>query len=199
MDAGSGRREDANHTAVRVGSHDGKMAGRRTNRAARPPKEPTMAVDYFLKLDGIEGECQEKNFAKQIQLLSWSWGASNVSSVTANGGSGAGKVKLDDFSISTYFDKATPKFYGSICAGTHIKSGTMTAVKAGAEGKPYLKILFSEVFIIGIQMNGASEVPTVNLSFSYAVFEIDYGLQDETGNVRSIGAVTYALRENRLR
>lgn len=35
-----------------------------------------MAVDYFLKLDGIEGESADSNHKNEIQLMSWSWGAS---------------------------------------------------------------------------------------------------------------------------
>ena len=51
-----------------------------------------MAVDYFLDLDGIPGESQDEKFKDKIQVLSWSWGASNVSSVAGTGGSGAGKA-----------------------------------------------------------------------------------------------------------
>ena len=68
-----------------------------------------MAVDYYLKLEGIEGESQDSSHKNEIQLLSWSWGASNVSSVAGTGGSGAGKVDLSDFSVMTHFDKSTPK------------------------------------------------------------------------------------------
>lgn len=157
-----------------------------------------MAVDYFLKLDGIQGESVDKNFTNQIQVLSWGWGASQVSSVAANGGSGAGKVNVSDFSVTTYFDKATPKFFKNICAGTHVKTGTMSAVKAGANGKPYLKVEFGELFVTGIQMSAQNEIPTVNLSFSYNDITIDYSAQDEKGNVVSTGAVSYSVKENAL-
>jgi len=157
-----------------------------------------MAVDYFLKLDGIQGESVDKNFTNQIQVLSWGWGASQVSSVAANGGSGAGKVNVSDFSVATYFDKATPKFFKNICAGTHVKTGTMSAVKAGANGKPYLKVEFGELFVTGIQMSAQNEIPTVNLSFSYNDITIDYSAQDEKGNVVSTGAVSYSVKENAL-
>ena len=39
-----------------------------------------MAVDYFLKIDGIEGESKDSKHAKEIDLLSWSWGASQTGS-----------------------------------------------------------------------------------------------------------------------
>jgi type VI secretion system secreted protein Hcp len=157
-----------------------------------------MAVDYFLKLDGVDGESVDANFKNQIQIMSWSWGASQVSSVAGTGGSGAGKADLSDFSIMCYFDKSTPKLFKSIGAGTHIKTGTMSAVKSGADGKPYLKVDFAELFVTSLQISGSSEVPTVSLSFSYNQIKIDYSTQNEQGNLTSTGAVTYNLKENKL-
>jgi type VI secretion system secreted protein Hcp len=157
-----------------------------------------MAVDYFLKLDGIDGESQDSNHKNQIQIMSWSWGGSQVSSVAGTGGSGAGKADLSDFSIMTYFDKATPKFFKNLGAGTHIKSGTMEAVKSGADGKPYLKVDFKELFVSSLQISGSSEIPTVSLSFTYNEIKIDYSVQDENGNLKSTGPITYNTKENKL-
>jgi type VI secretion system secreted protein Hcp len=157
-----------------------------------------MAVDYFLKLEGVEGESSDANFKNQIQLMSWSWGASQISSVAGTGGSGAGKADLSDFSLMTYFDKSTPKFFKSIGLGTHIASGTLSAVKSGAQGKPYLKVDFAEIFVTSLQMSGSSEIPTVSVSFTYNEIKIDYSVQDEKGNLKSIGPVTYNTKENKL-
>jgi type VI secretion system secreted protein Hcp len=157
-----------------------------------------MAVDYFLKLTDIDGESVDDKFKNQIQLMSWSWGASQVSSVAGTGGSGAGKVDLSDFSVMGYFDKATPKFFKSICSGVHIKTGSMSAVKSGAEGKPYLKVDFKELFVSSLQISASSEIPTVSISFSYNEIKIDYYAQNEQGNVTTTGAVTYNTKENKL-
>ncbi len=157
-----------------------------------------MAVDYFLKLDGIDGESADDKHKSEIQIMSWSWGASQVSSVAGTGGSGAGKADLADFSIMTYFDKSTPKLFKSICAGTHVKTGTMSAIKSGSDGKPYLKVDFKELFVTSLQISGSSEVPTVSLSFSYNEIKIDYSTQNEQGNVTSTGAVTFSTKENKL-
>jgi len=157
-----------------------------------------MAVDYFLTLDGIQGESEDNDHKNDIQILSWSWGGSQTSSVAGTGGSGAGKVSLSDFSIMAYFDKSTPKFFKSICAGTHIKTGTMNAIKAGSDGKPYLKVDFKELFVTSLQISGSSEVPSVSISFSYNEIKIDYSTQNEQGNVTSTGAVTMNTKTNTL-
>jgi type VI secretion system secreted protein Hcp len=156
-----------------------------------------MAVDYFLKLDGIDGESVDDKFKGQIQLLSWSWGGANVSSVSGTGGSGAGKVDLSDFSTMTFFDKSTPKLFKSLCAGTHIKTGTMSAVKAGGDGKPYLKADFQELFVTSLQISASSEIPSVSISFTYNQIKIDYSTQNEQGNLTSTGAVGWDLKTNK--
>lgn len=156
-----------------------------------------MAVDYFLKLDGIQGESVDDKHKNEIQLLSWSWGASNVSSVAGTGGSGAGKVDLSDLNVSIYFDKSTPKFFKSICAGTHIPTGTLSAVKSGSDGKPYLKVDFKELFVTSLQISGSSEIPSVGLSFSYNEIKIDYSQQDEKGNLTSTGAQGWNVKTNK--
>jgi type VI secretion system secreted protein Hcp len=157
-----------------------------------------MAVDYFLKLDGIQGESQDEKHKNEIQVLSWSWGAANVSSVSGTGGSGAGKVDLSDFNMMLNFDKATPKFFKTICKGTHIATGEFNAVKSGTDGKPYLKVDFKEIFITSLQMSAAGEVPAVSLSFTYNEIKIDYSMQDEKGNVASTGPVTFNTKTNVL-
>ncbi|MGB6690040.1 MAG: type VI secretion system tube protein Hcp [Terracidiphilus sp.] len=157
-----------------------------------------MAVDYFLTLDGIQGESEDEKHKNDIQILSWSWGGSQTSSVAGTGGSGAGKVSLSDFSVMTYFDKSTPKFFKSICAGTHIKTGEMNAIKSGSDGKPYLKVDFKELFVTSLQISGSSEIPSVSISFSYNEIKIDYSTQNEQGNVTSTGPVTMNTKTNTL-
>lgn len=157
-----------------------------------------MAVDYFLKIDGVDGESEDEKHKKQIQIMSFSWGASNVSSVAGTGGSGAGKANVSDFTIMTNFDKSTPLMFKNLTKGTHFKTGTMEAVKSGADGKPYLKVDFKELFCTSLQISASSEVPSVALSFSYNEIKIDYSAQNEQGNLVTTGAVTFNVKENKV-
>lgn len=155
-----------------------------------------MAVDYFLKLgDDIQGESEDAKHKNEIQVLSWSWGASNVSSVSGTGGSGAGKVDVSDVSMMLNFDKSTPKFFKSISLGTHIPTGELTATKAGAT-QPYLKVNFKEIFVTSLQMSAAGEVPAVSLSFTYNEIKMDYFMQNEKGVVANAGSVTFNQKTN---
>jgi type VI secretion system secreted protein Hcp len=66
------------------------------------------AVDYFLKLDGIEGESHDSKHKNEIDLQSWSWGESQSGTGAAAGGSGAGKVSMQDFHFVMRVNKASP-------------------------------------------------------------------------------------------
>ena len=157
-----------------------------------------MAVDFFLKLDGIQGESADEKHKDQITLLSWSLGASQVTSVAGTGGSGAGKADLSDLSIMKYLDKASAPIFKALVSGTHIKTGVLEAVKAGGDGKPFLKLSFDELFVTSQQHSASSEVPSESVSFSYNKIKVEYSTQNEQGILTATGAVTYELKLNKV-
>jgi type VI secretion system secreted protein Hcp len=156
-----------------------------------------MSVDYFLKLDGITGESVDDKHKDWIQIMSFSWGASQVSSVAGTGGSGAGKVDVHDINIMKFLDKASTPLFKSICLGTHIKTGTVEAVKSGAAGKPFLKVDFQEMYVTSLQVSAATEIPNESVSFSYNQIAIEYSQQNEQGIVTTTGKVTYNCKSNK--
>jgi type VI secretion system secreted protein Hcp len=155
-----------------------------------------MAVDFYLKLDGIDGEAVTKGFEKQISLLSFSWGGSQTSSVAGTGGSGAGKVDLANLSIMKHMDKATTPVFKAMVKGTHIKTGVLSATKAGSDGKVFLKLSFEELFVTSQQVSASSEIPTESVSFSYNQIKEEYWTQDEKGTLTATGSVTYNTKTN---
>ena len=66
-----------------------------------------MAVDMFIKIGDIEGESADKVHAKEIDVLAWSWGMSQSGNMHQGGGGGAGKVSVQDLSLTKYIDKGT--------------------------------------------------------------------------------------------
>lgn len=58
------------------------------------------ASDYLLELDGVRGESTTKGRPATIEISSWSWGASNPTSVGSTGMS-AGKASVQDLSVTS--------------------------------------------------------------------------------------------------
>ena len=48
-----------------------------------------MAVDFFLKVDGADGESTQSGHTNEIKIHSFSWGCSQQTSVSGSGGSAA--------------------------------------------------------------------------------------------------------------
>ena len=152
-----------------------------------------MAVDYFLKLDTVEGESKATGHTNEIQVLSWSWGASNTSTIGGSGGSGAGKADLSDLNIMMEFDKSVAHLMQGLTKGTHFKTGVLAAVKSGSGNKDYLIISLTELFVTSLQLSASSEVPTVSLSLSYKTVKLEYKMQDAEGVLTTAGTASYDL------
>jgi type VI protein secretion system component Hcp len=101
-----------------------------------------MAIDAFMKFDGINGEMQ----TGEIPLQSFSWGVSNSSS-GANGGAGngegGGKTSFHDFSFTSVVGKQSPQLFESAVNGGRIVTATLTI---NDKVEP-ITLKFTEVFI----------------------------------------------------
>lgn len=158
-----------------------------------------MAVDYFLKIDGIKGESKDDKHKDEIDLLAWSWGESNSGSSAAGGGGGAGKVSMQDFNFVMTCNKATPELMLACAVGKHIKEATLTCRKAGTDQQEYLKIKFSDLLVSSYQTGGSAgaEIPTENISLNFSKIEYDYKPQKPDGTLDAAVKAGYDLKLNK--
>jgi type VI secretion system secreted protein Hcp len=156
------------------------------------------AVDYFLKIDGIDGESQDQKHKNEIDLLSWSWGESNSGSSAFGGGGGAGKVSMQDFHFTMNTNKASPSLFLACATGSAIKSGILTCRKAGKTQQEYLKITFSDLLISSYQLGGSSGevVPVEQISFNFSKIEHSYAAQKPDGSLEAPLKHQYDLKLN---
>jgi len=141
-----------------------------------------MAIDTHIKFDGVEGEATHKDHKNEIQVLSWSWGLSNATNVTAGGGSGKGKAEPGEVSFMHTYDKASPILAKKCAQGAHFKEVVMTSRKAGEGQKDFLKVTLKEVYITSVQPSGSSGGDIVeSVAMSYGSIDFSYKAQDEKG------------------
>ena len=145
------------------------------------------AVDYFLKIDGVDGESKDKDHQNEIQLESWSWGETNSGSMSAGGGGGAGKVSMQDFTFTMQTNKASPEVFKKCAAGDHIDSCLLTCRKAGGDQQEYLKIEFTDVLISSYQTGGGGGdvLPVESITFNFAKIKYSYAPQKDDGSLDS--------------
>jgi type VI secretion system secreted protein Hcp len=156
-----------------------------------------MAVDYFLKIDGIPGESTDSKHKNEINILTWSWGETNSGSHGAGGGGGSGKVNMQDFGFTMNVNKASPKLFLACASGQHIKEATLVCRKAGKEQQEFLKIKFTDLLISSYQTGGGTgDSATDSISFNFAKIEQTYAPQKSDGTLDSPVVHNWSVETN---
>lgn len=157
-----------------------------------------MAVDIFLKVDGIKGESTDKTHEKEIDILSWTWGATNSGSFHMGPGGGAGKANVSDLTVQKYVDASSTEFMNHCLTGKHIAEAKLTVRKAGGSPLEYLVITIKDILVTGVQPSGAKDndrlMETVSLNF--AEVKMEYETQDKKGGKGEHYAVGYSIQQN---
>ena len=157
-----------------------------------------MATNIHLKIDGIEGESQDKK--GEIDILSFSVGATQSGTSAQGGGGGAGKVSFSDISVTKHVDKASPKIFEACATGKHIPKAVISVKKAGGSQEEYMKWTLSDVVISGYSTSGSNngdEIPMEQVSFNFAKIETEYKEQKASGQVGGAVKAGFDLKTNK--
>lgn len=158
-------------------------------------------VDYFLKIDGIEGESHDSKHKGEIDVESWSWGEAQSGTHAAGGGGGAGKVAMQDFHFVMKINKASPKLFLACADGEHIKKAVLTCRKAGKEQQEFFKITLSDLLVSSFQTGGSGHndiVPTDQISLNYSRIDFEYKEQKPDGTLGGAVKAGYDLKAQKV-
>ena len=150
-----------------------------------------MAVtDFFLKLDGIKGESTDSKHKEELEIESFSWGATNSGSFSnaPGAGGGTGKVNFQDVHFTKKADKSSADIMFHCASGKHIKQANLTVRKAGEDQQEYYKVTLTDVLVSSYQSGGSagiSLIPTDQFSLNFAKIEFSYAPQDAKGKLGS--------------
>ena len=145
-------------------------------------------VDYFLKIDGIQGESRDDRHKDEIDIESFSWEETQSGTFAVGGGGGSGKISVQDFHFTMPVNKASPTLFLACAQGDHIKNAILTCRKAGRDQQEFLKVTMNDVLVSSFQIGGeGGVVPTDQVSLNFAKIEVEYQEQDATGKL--VGSV----------
>jgi type VI secretion system secreted protein Hcp len=159
-----------------------------------------VAADIFAKLGDIKGESLDDKHKDQIEVLSWSWGVSNLAAPGtggAGGGGGAGRASFHDLSFTHKIDKASPVLMQTCATGQHLKEATITHRKASKGQQEFLVIKMSDVIVTAVTDadNQGTHVETVSLAF--AKIDLEYRPQKPDGSLDAGIHFKYDLKSNK--
>lgn len=144
-----------------------------------------MAVDMFLKLEGCKGESQDKKHPDEIDVLAWSWGMSQSGTMHMGGGGGAGKVNVQDLSVTKWVDKSSPVLMQYCSIGKQFKEALLTVRKAGGDDPlEYILITMKDVIVTSVSTGGSGgeDRLTENCSLNFSQYKVEYQPQKPDGS-----------------
>ncbi len=156
--------------------------------------------DYFLKVDGIDGESQDSKHKNEIQAISYESQVKNPSSVGTGGGGGTGRSVHDDFVITKNVDKASPKLFETCATGKPVGTVKFTGRKAGGDQQEFLIVTMSDVLISSVRpslMGRGEHLPQEQVSFNYSKIEWEYKEQKPDGTMGGSTKAGYNVKEQK--
>lgn len=155
--------------------------------------------DFYLKITDIEGEAESKDFEKQMQIASWSFGAHNSGSSGIGSGLGTGKVSLTDFNFMIENGKASVQLFLACCKGDHKTEAILSCRKTGGSGTPYTyyKVTFNDLVISSFSTAGSAGggLPYENITFNFSKITHEYFQQKADGSVALSNTTTYDTKK----
>ena len=156
------------------------------------------ASDYFLKIEGVPGESSDDKHRGEIEVESWSFGASQSGSMAMGGGGGAGKVSMQDLTISKYIDKSSPKIFEALATGKHLPEIKLV-LRSGSSQVEYLTWTLKDVVITNYSTGGNSgeDRPMESISFNFAQIKMSYVEQDAKGSTGAAVEFGWDIKANK--
>jgi type VI secretion system secreted protein Hcp len=154
--------------------------------------------DMFLKIDGIDGESEDAKHKNEIQIESYSIGASNSGSSVLGSGSGTGKVQFSDFTFQKVADKSSPSLAKYCANGKHIPTIVLTVRKAGENPQEYYIVTMTESLVSSWQHSGhnGAGLPMESVSLNFSKIKMDYKPQQKDGTLGALVTMTVDLKTN---
>jgi type VI secretion system secreted protein Hcp len=156
--------------------------------------------DIHLKLGDIKGESTDDKHKDEVDVDSWSWGASNPGSMAHGSGGGTGKVSFSDLTFVHRLDKASPNLWKACATGEHIKEATLTSAKQGKGPQDFLVIKLNDVIITSVSVaesSGAGSIPMENVSLQFAKVDLEYKPQKADGSLDAGVHFKYDVKANK--
>jgi type VI secretion system secreted protein Hcp len=119
------------------------------------------ADDFFLQVQGLQGDSTDIRFPNAIDVNSFSWGVASPDKKVGH---------FSDFDFTKNVDRSSPRLLELVASGQTIPTATLSAVKSGTQRQLYRRFCFTGVVFTRLQSSAtaAGGASSESVSFSYA-------------------------------
>jgi type VI secretion system secreted protein Hcp len=151
------------------------------------PRAPGSASDCFISLDQVPGEASDADFTGAIEVVGWTWGASQRGDqVMGSGARAAADVR--HFRFEHQVDSASAGLLSRCVTNLVIPNATLTQRRAGGTAaQRFLEIKFKQVRIVEVSLTMSEEnvIPRETVAFAFESVTLDYTPQSKAGIAQS--------------
>lgn len=140
-----------------------------------------MAVDIFVKLEGIPGESRDSRFKDCIEAEGVSWGAMmQLVDSRSNGWQVSGRGTIEPLVLTRRTDKATPKLFEYNLTSKPIPEVRITFNRATGDKQKFFEILMKNAVVSRISFDaGMNGLPSERVELAAGVYTVTYTETDQ--------------------
>ncbi len=154
----------------------------------------------FIKFDGIEGECKDKDHPKWTDLLSLSWGLHKAGAGATGQTRRRGVATVEDVTCTKEFEKSSPKIADAILQGKVFPKVEIhdTATYGDGARATFLKFELKNVMVSSMNMSAAGSgdaVPVDSFSLNFEEIKQTYTEYDAKGSKKGNVEFSWKVEE----
>lgn len=155
-----------------------------------------MVVDYYLRIDGVQGESTEKDHAGWIELYSYAWGA-QVTTNAGAGGAATGRATVDAVVVTFRLGRMSPQLFNLVVNGRRAQSATLHGVRTRDRPQKVVELEMANVTVTSYDSSAAAgDGATDSIALRFGSVTYSFWPQNEDGTV---GAAVVAAWDARAR
>ncbi len=154
-------------------------------------------ADYFLKVDGVDGESTDAAHKQWIDVASFTHDISSSASTTG-GARGTGRPQVGPLVIAKAVDKTSPKLSLFCCAGTNIPTVVLVACQSGGGKHEFMRYALRETRVSSVSVSvDASGNLVEEVSLTFGSIEWQYTEFDRLGKAKGTVQGGWDVRSNK--
>jgi type VI secretion system Hcp family effector len=140
-----------------------------------------MAVDIFVKLEGIPGESRDSRFKDCIEAEGLTWGSfMSMIDNRSNGWQVSGRGTVEPVVLIRRTDKATPKLFEYNMTARPIPEVTITFNRATGDKQKFLEIRLKNAVVSRINFDaGTNGLPSERVELAASEYAVTYTETDQ--------------------
>ncbi|MFN3985500.1 MAG: Hcp family type VI secretion system effector [Rhodocyclaceae bacterium] len=154
--------------------------------------------DFFVKIQGIQGESKDAKHRGWIDVLSWAYGVSQSASTEVGGGGGVGRAHFSALTFIHEVDRSSPNLMQYCAAGKHIDIVELVCCKAGDGPQEYIHLYLEDCLITRVTPFGKPDSARVleGVAISFAKIRIETREQRANGSMTAAITGTWDIKRN---